>query len=225
VPHAGYQYSGPIAASAYVQLADARDEISRAILIGPSHRMAFHGVAVVDADLFETPLGKVELDQDVVAQVLTLPGVERLDPIMDREHCLEVQLPFLQTVLDQFRIVPLLVGEAAPDEVAAVLDAVWGGDETIVVVSSDLSHYHSYETAGRLDRRTVDAIERLDYQNVGPDDACGCRAIGGMLYLAHQYGLMGRNIDLRNSGDTSGPRDGVVGYGAFVFGRPTSAIS
>jgi AmmeMemoRadiSam system protein B len=217
VPHAGYVYSGPIAASAYAQLHCVRRAVTRVVLAGPSHRIAFDGLAVSGADSFATPLGAVAIDKEATAKLLTLPQVCVSDTAHAAEHSLEVQLPFLQETLEDFQIVPLLVGDAAPEEVAEPLEAVWGGPETIVLISSDLSHYHDYETAKRFDQRTAEAIEGLRAEEVGLAEACGCRAIGGLLVVARKRGLKATRIDLRNSGDTSGSRGEVVGYGAFGF--------
>jgi len=217
VPHAGYVYSGPIAGSGYRLWEGARGRVKRVVLLGPAHRYPLAGLATHGAEWFATPLGRVAVDLKAVERLLLLPQVKRLDAAHRGEHSLEVHLPFLQTVLDDFLLVPLVVGDAAPAEVAEALELVWGGPETLVVVSSDLSHYHDYDTAKRLDQRTADAIEKLRIGEVGPDAACGCRAIGGLLEVARRRGLHATTLDLRNSGDTRGPREEVVGYGAFAF--------
>ncbi|HBZ69678.1 MAG TPA: AmmeMemoRadiSam system protein B [Deltaproteobacteria bacterium] len=217
VPHAGYIYSGPIAASAYARLAPLRDRVKRIVLFGPAHRVAFHGIAASSADAFETPLGRVEIDRTLVSQALALPGVRVLDRAHADEHSLEVQLPFLQTVLGDFRLVPLLVGEATPDEVADVVEALWDGEETLLLVSSDLSHYLSYEAARRIDQETTASIERLAPEEIGYDQACGRLPVQGLLLAARRHGLRATTLDLRNSGDTAGPRDSVVGYGAYAL--------
>jgi AmmeMemoRadiSam system protein B len=216
-PHAGYVYSGPIAASAYACLQPVRDRLRRVVLIGPSHSLGFHGVALSAADAFATPLGLVGLDDTALAQVRKLPAVQVNEEAHRPEHCLEVQLPFLQVVLPEFRLVPLLVGEAGEAEVADVLDALWGGAETCVIVSSDLSHYQDYATALVRDRRTAAAIVALQGNQLDPDCACGWEPIRGLLCAARRRGLKARTIDLRNSGDTAGGRDRVVGYGVFAF--------
>lgn len=216
-PHAGYVYSGPVAASAYGRLRAARDRVRRVVLLGPSHRVGFRGLAASSADSFLTPLGPVPVDRETMREVLALPQVRTLDEAHAREHSLEVHLPFLQEVLGEFDLVPLVVGEAAPEEVAEVLDLVWGGPETLIVVSSDLSHYHDYATARDLDTRTSRAIEEGRIGAIRYDDACGRNPVQGLLYAAGQRGLRAHTIDLRNSGDTAGPRDQVVGYGAYVF--------
>ncbi len=218
VPHAGYVYSGPVAASAYARLAPIRDQIRRVVLLGPAHRVAFHGIAVSSAYAFETPLGRVEIDQEALSHALTLPGVRVLDRAHTAEHSLEVQLPFLQTVLGEFRLTPFLVGDATPEEVANLIEALWNGDETLLLVSSDLSHYLSYEAARRIDRETTGAIERLAPEEIGYDQACGRLPVQGLLLAARRHGLRVTTLDLRNSGDTAGPRDSVVGYGAYALG-------
>ena len=220
-PHAGYIYSGPVAASVYARLLAAHARIHRVVLLGPSHRVPFVGLASSSAHSFETPLGKIALDRNAIAQLDDLPQVMLLDAAHAQEHSLEVQLPFLQEVLDDFTLVPLVVGDASPAEVAEVLDRLWGGEETLIVISSDLSHYHPYDEARRLDRDTSNAIEALRSEAIHSDDACGCRAVNGLLTVARQRGMQAHTVDLRNSFDTAGDITGshgrVVGYGAYVF--------
>ncbi len=217
-PHAGYIYSGPIAASAYAQLAPARDTIKRIVLLGPSHYELFDGLAATGATAFATPLGAVPVDTAAIADLCSrLPQVSVRDEAHADEHALEVQLPFLQVALADFKIVPLLVGEASDEEVMAVIEALWGGDETRIVISSDLSHYHDYQTAQQTDSGTAQVIESLNWKKLRGDLACGCRPICGLLGAVKEHGLRCHTVDLRNSGDTSGERDRVVGYGAFVF--------
>ena len=216
-PHAGYIYSGPIAASAYAQLLPARDVTRRIVLLGPSHFVSLEGLAASSAKGFATPLGIVPVDTEALRQIESLPQVKVLDEAHAHEHSLEVHLPFLQTVLDRFTLVPLAVGNASPDEIGQVLEALWGGPETRFVISSDLSHYYDSQTAQRLDRATAKAIEALKPDGVGEEQACGRLPIRGLLHAARRHGLRARTVDLRNSGDTAGPRDQVVGYGAFVF--------
>lgn len=225
VPHAGYEYSGPIAASAYAALARRRNEIRRVVLVGPAHRLVFDGLATSAAEAFATPLGIVPVDQIAVADALELSQVCVLEAAHQDEHCLEVQLPFLQTVLREFEIVPFLVGNATPEEVSQVVERLWGGDETLFVVSSDLSHFHAYNTAQAFDRDAARAIENLDPWTLRPDQACGWTAIRGMLLAARMKDLAAHTLDLRNSGDTAGPRDQVVGYGAFAFEQPVSVAA
>jgi len=216
-PHAGYVYSGPVAASAYVRLESVRGRISRVVLLGPAHRVGFEGLALHSADVFTTPLGDIPIDKDAIALIRNLPQVQVLDAAHAQEHSLEVHLPFLQETLGAFKLVPLLVGDAEAPDVAAVLEELWGGAETLIVISSDLSHYHDYATAQRLDSATSRAIESLRYEDIQYDDACGRNPVNGLLYVARRRGLKPTTVDLRNSGDTTGPRHQVVGYGAYVF--------
>ncbi|HVM50841.1 MAG TPA: AmmeMemoRadiSam system protein B [Candidatus Acidoferrum sp.] len=216
-PHAGYLYSGPIAASAYAQLGLAREVTRRIVLLGPSHFVAFDGLAAPSSKDFASPLGLVPLDLQALREVAALPQVKLLDEPHASEHSLEVQLPFLQTVLNAFSLVPLAVGDATTEEVAQVLEHLWGGPETRIVVSSDLSHYYDSQTAQGLDRSTAGAIEALQPEAIAEDQACGRLPIRGLLHAARRHGLRARTVDLRNSGDTAGPRDQVVGYGAFAF--------
>lgn len=216
-PHAGYIYSGPVAASGYVRLKRVRGKISRVVLLGPAHRVGFEGLALHSADVFTTPLGDVPIDKDAIALIRNLSQVQVLDAAHAQEHSLEVHLPFLQETLGAFKLLPLLVGDAKAPDVAAVLEKLWGGAETLIVISSDLSHYHDYASAQRLDRATSQAIEQLRYEDIGYDDACGRNPVNGLLYLARKRGLTAKTVDLRNSGDTAGPRHQVVGYGAYVL--------
>lgn len=217
VPHAGYVYSGPVAATGYVRLRQVAGQIRRVILIGPAHRVAFRGLAVPAADSFMTPLGEVPLDSDAIAKISTLPQVHIDDEAHRQEHSLEVQLPFLQATLDDFKLVPVVAGDVSADEVCELIELLWGGDETLFIISSDLSHYHEYKTAMQLDKATSQAIEALDFEAIGYDHACGRNPVSGMLLYARRHGLAARTIDLRNSGDTAGPRDQVVGYGTYVI--------
>ncbi|MDP2706093.1 MAG: AmmeMemoRadiSam system protein B, partial [Burkholderiales bacterium] len=214
-PHAGYIYSGPVAASAYAPIRPARGRITRVVLLGPAHRVGFHGLALSSADYFMTPLGRISIDQEAVKKISCLPQVQVMDAAHAQEHSLEVHLPFLQEVLGEFNLVPLVVGDAEPGEVAEVLDLLWGGPETLVVISSDLSHYHDYQTAQKLDRATSQAIEQLQPEKIQYDHACGRNPVNGLLQVARRRGLKAKTVDLRNSGDTAGPRDQVVGYGAY----------
>jgi AmmeMemoRadiSam system protein B len=216
VPHAGYVYSGPIAAAAYRALEPHAGAVTRVILLGPSHRVPVSGLAVPDVVAFDTPLGRVSLDAALIAELRKLPQVHSTDLPHRLEHSLEVQLPFLQMVLGSFALVPLAVGDAAPDTVAQVLDAAWGGPETLIVVSSDLSHYHGYDEAQRIDRETAVALTRYS-PALNDDHACGCRVLNGLMLVARRRALKVETLDLRNSGDTSGDRSRVVGYGAFAL--------
>jgi AmmeMemoRadiSam system protein B/AmmeMemoRadiSam system protein A len=214
-PHAGYIYSGPVAASLYARVRNAAHRINRVILLGPSHRVGFRGIAASTADYFQTPLGDIPLAVDTIKSITELPNTGFLDQAHEQEHSLEVHLPFLQTVLDDFQLVPLVVGDAEAPDVARVLDALWGGEETLVVISSDLSHFKTYQDALTADKETCRKIEALD-TDIDGNQACGCRPINGLLHLARNKGLKISAIDVRNSGDTAGSKDRVVGYGSFV---------
>ena len=215
-PHAGYVYSGPIAASAYAHLAPARRKISRVVLLGPAHRVYVRGLALPGADAFATPLGDIALDRQALARLAALPQVSTLPAAHALEHALEVQLPFLQAMLGEFALVPLVVGAARPEEVAEALDLLWGGEETLVVVSSDLSHYLGYDEAQRIDRATAQAILELSAE-LHPEQACGSAPLNGLLLAAKRRGLASQLLDLRNSADTAGDPGRVVGYGAFAL--------
>jgi len=216
-PHAGYVYSGPIAASAFAAAARRRHEVERVVLLGPSHRVPVEGLAAPSSDSFETPLGAVPIDRRAIEEALALPQVVESDAAHHEEHSLEVQLPFLQEVLGAFRLVPFSVGRARAEEVAEVLDLLWGGPETLVVISSDLSHYHDYAAARRLDAATTRAIESLRPESLGDESACGRVPVAGLLVIARRRGLTVRTLDVRSSGDTAGTPDRVVGYGAWAL--------
>lgn len=216
VPHAGYMYSGPVAASAYASLRTVASRIRRVILLGPTHRVPVHGMALPDADTFSTPLGPVKLDTDAMQTIAALPQVTVSAPAHAFEHALEVQLPFLQIALNDFTLLPLAVGDTSAEEVAEVLLHVWGGTETLIVISSDLSHYLPYEVAQLVDQKTVNDILKLR-PGITHDEACGATPINGLLLSARAHHLTPHLLDLRNSGDTAGPRDGVVGYAGFAF--------
>ena len=218
-PHAGYRYSGPVAGSAYAKLANGADRIRRVVLLGPAHRHPVRALAASSAGVFKTPLGDVEVDVGAVDQALRLPQVERLDAAFAQEHSLEVHLPFLIECLPRFRLVPFLVGNASPDAVGEVLELLWGGAETAIVISSDLSHYHDYDTARHLDAETSQAIVEMRAAGIGADDACGRNAINGLLPLARQRGMRASTVDVRSSGDTAGP---AIGWWATA---PTSSKS
>ncbi len=218
-PHAGYVFSGPTAAAVYARLRPARGVVRRVVLIGPAHRVPFHGLALSGADVLDTPLGPLAVDKATGP----LPHVTVLDAAHAQEHSLEVHLPFLKTVLGEVTVVPLLAGNCTPDEVADVLDALWGGPETLVVISSDLSHFLDYDTCKRVDAGTVAAIEHLDPAAITFDHACGRLPIAGLLTVARRRGLRIETVDVRSSGDTAGPRDRVVGYGAWALYEPEDA--
>ena len=217
-PHAGYVYSGPIAGSVYARLVPLRAQVERVVLLGPAHRVYVDGLAASTADAFATPLGTVVVDTAQRDRVLALPQVTISDEAHAQEHSLEVHLPFLQRVLGQFTLLPLVVGDAGAEDVAAVLDEVWGGPETLIVVSTDLSHYHDHRTATEIDARTAAAIVARRAADIGPRDACGAHPVRGLLVAAEARALPVELVDLRTSGDTAGDRERVVGYGAFVLG-------
>ena len=216
VPHAGYIYSGPVAATAYHALEPWADTIQRVVLLGPSHRVALRGLALPDVTAFATPLGDVPIDTALCEQLARLPQVQIMESCHAAEHSLEVQLPFLQNVLKDFRLVPLVVGLASPQEVADVLEFAWGGPETLIVISSDLSHYQPYEQATVRDADTLQRIVS-GHNYIGDQDACGATAIRGLLHLVSEFGMKGELLDYRNSGDTAGDKSRVVGYAAVVF--------
>jgi AmmeMemoRadiSam system protein B len=216
VPHAGYIYSGSTAALAYAQLTDARHTIRRVVLLGPAHRVPVRGLALPGDDYLATPLGTLEVDQAAVTELARLPQVVVSRAVHAQEHSLEVQLPFLQAVLDDFKLVPLVVGDATPEEVAEVLELLWGGPETLLVVSSDLSHYLPYRTAQQVDSLTTQAILRLD-DTLTHRQACGGTPINGLLLAARHHGLQPHLLGQCNSGDTAGDKTRVVGYAAVAF--------
>ena len=216
VPHAGYVYSGSTAACAYARLTKARSTIKRVVLLGPVHRVAVRGLALDNATVFATPLGEIEVDQAAVAALAIFPQVVVNSQAHAYEHSLEVQLPFLQSVLDDFKLVPLVVGSATPMEVAQVLDALWGGPETLLVVSSDLSHFLPYGQAQDMDKATVHDILALA-SGITHMQACGATPINGLLLTASRRHLQPRLLGQCNSGDTAGDKARVVGYAAFEF--------
>jgi len=222
VPHAGYVYSGAVAASAYVLLAAER--IRRVVLMGPAHRVAVRGLALPVCSHMATPLGLVEIDQDAIATLAGMPQVGASAQVHAQEHSLEVHLPFLQTVLHDFRVVPFAVGMVRPQVVADVLERLWGGPETLIVISSDLSHFLTYGEAQSVDRATVDTILRLS-PDLNHHQACGATPVAGLALAAHRHGLTPRLLDLRNSGDTAGDKQRVVGYASIAFYEGTDHVT
>jgi len=216
VPHAGYIYSGAIAATAYATLQSVATRIRRVVLLGPTHRVAIRGLALPGADAFDTPLGRILLDTAGARAAANFPLVSTNAQAHALEHSLEVQLPFLQSVLHDFTLLPLAVGMVSPEEVAEVLETLWGGIETLIVISSDLSHYLPYHLAQRVDNETVQSILKLQ-QPIEHDHACGATPINGLIIAARKHHLTPRLLDIRNSGDTAGARDQVVGYASFSF--------
>lgn len=216
VPHAGYIYSGSVAAQAYAPLAALRESIHRIVLLGPTHRVAVNGLALPNSTAFSTPLGTVPIDQTAVAAIRDKPQVVFSDAAHAQEHSLEVQIPFLQKVFGEFTLLPLAVGQASAEMVAEILECLWGGEETLIVVSSDLSHFLPYTEARQIDAQTAQEILRLE-PTLHHQQACGATPVNGLLLAARRHGLQARLIDLRNSGDTAGDKARVVGYGAFAF--------
>lgn len=216
VPHAGYMYSGRVAGVAYRQIAASAAAINRVVLLGPSHQLALAGLALPAADVFETPLGRVTIDADGRRSLCSHPSVVISGRAHEFEHSLEVQLPFLQTVLGSFSLLPLVAGSASASTVAEVLDRVWGGPETLLVISTDLSHYHDDASAKTLDERTSGRILALDASLCG-SDACGCVGLNGFLLAAKERGLRPRELARCTSGDVCGDKSRVVGYGAYAF--------
>ena len=214
-PHAGYIYSGSTAARAYASLRSIRKHIKRVILLGPAHRVYIKGMALPTVSAFATPLGNVDIDRQAAKKIEHLPQVQLFDDAHAQEHSLEVQLPFLQESLDKFMLLPLVVGEATAEQVAEVLDILWGGDETLIVISSDLSHFHDYTSSQRIDAATSRSIENLQFENIEPQQACGARPMQGLLHIARRREMQITRLGLCNSGDTAGSRDRVVGYGAW----------
>lgn len=219
VPHAGYIYSGAVAASAYTALAGLERRIRRVVLLGPAHRVGFEGFALPAAHYFETPLGVVPLSRSDWLALKAHPKVTVDDHPHAREHCLEVQLPFLQVLLERFELVPLLVGQVAPAAVADMLEMLWGDAATLLVISSDLSHYHAYDFARQFDQATARQILALGH-DLSHEQACGATPLNGLMQLARRRGLEPHLLDLRNSGDTAGDRSSVVGYASFAFTEP-----
>jgi len=216
VPHAGYPYSGPVAGCAYRLLRDSGACVRHVVMLGPSHRVPMRGLAVPSVDSFATPLGEVPLDTASRQRLREFGLVGVSDAPHAAEHSLEVQLPFLQVVLDEFDILPVAIGLSPPDQVARALEGAWNGADTLIVVSSDLSHYHTSDEARLLDTRTTQAI--LERRSDLPDEqACGARAINGLMQVARRRGLEVELLDQRNSGDTAGDRSRVVGYGSYAL--------
>ena len=216
VPHAGYIYSGPTAATAYARLNPGRDTIKRVVLLGPVHRVPVNGLALPGVSVFATPLGRIQVDLDAITAIENMPQVVESVAAHAMEHSLEVQLPFLQTVLEDFTLVPLAVGDATAEQVAEVLEILWGGPETVIIISSDLSHFLPYETARSVDTETVGNILNL-HGPLSHQQACGGTPVNGLMLAARQHHLHPKLLDLRNSGDTAGDKNRVVGYASIAF--------
>jgi len=215
-PHAGHMYSGPVAASAYKLLEPFANKFKQVILLGPSHRVAFSGIATPDTDYFETPLGRIKINTLFCEKAEQLGFVQKNKLAHKDEHSLEVHLPFLQTLLSDFELTPFVVGDCNRDNVAKLLELFWGNNDTLFVISTDLSHFHNYEHATQQDLLTSNAIEALQPENIHYEDACGRNPLNGLLTQANQHRLNIKLLDLRNSGDTAGDKNRVVGYGAYV---------
>lgn len=216
-PHAGYVYSGPIAASVYQYLTKLKGSISNVVLIGPSHRVPLIGLATSSAHYFSTPLGNIEINRTITDELNQFAYVSELDQAHSMEHSLEVHLPFLQLTLEDFQLIPIVAGEASADQVSQLINVALNHKNTLLVISSDLSHYHDYQKAQKLDHDTCDAIESLSFQKLDSQHACGYIPVRGLLQYAKEHGLTAKTVDCRNSGDTAGPRNEVVGYGSYVF--------
>lgn len=217
VPHAGYIYSGQVAANVYAQLKNASDKINKVVLIGPAHCVPFHGIAGTDADYFATPLGSIPIDKSLMEKAFTLEGVKAFAAAHAQEHSLEVQLPFLQSVLGDFTLAPFVIGDASQSLTAELLETLWGGDDTLIVISSDLSHFHNYDTACKCDLQTAEHIEHFAGELIGPHDACGYAGIRGLLQVAKDKNMSIERIALCNSGDTAGDKNRVVGYASYAL--------
>ncbi len=217
-PHAGYIYSGSIAASVYVRLLAAKALIKRVILIGPSHRVSFNGLALSSAEQFTTPLGEIDIDIEGIKQIEKFPFINYIDQAHEKEHSLEVHLPFLQTVLKKFTLLPLVAGNATAEQICQLIEVFWGEKDTLIVISTDLSHFHDYKTAQKMDKATSKIIEQLQYEKLDNESACGRIPVSGLLAFARKMGLQVKAVDIRNSGDTAGSeeKNRVVGYGAYV---------
>ena len=214
----GAEWLGRSGARAAVDdaLLDARaPAVRRVVLLGPAHRVYLRSIALPSADAFATPLGEVDVDSAAVSAIATMPAVTRDRDAHAHEHALEVQLPFLQRILSRFSVVPLVVGDVAPDAVAAVLERLWGDDETLLVFSTALSHHLPYERAHAFDASTVEAM--CAGRTLSPEQACGARVLNGVSALRKLRDLEPHVLDLRNSGDTAGSRADVVGYLAVAF--------
>jgi hypothetical protein len=213
VPHAGYLYSGSIAASAFARIAEHGARLRRVVVVGPAHRVFVDGLVSPGARQMRTPLGDVEVDVEAIDR---LAEVRPSAAAHAREHSIEVELPFIQRVAPHAKVVPLASSFVAPAVLGMVLESLWGGDETLIVVSSDLSHFMSYEDGRALDEHTAARIAALDARIDGCE-ACGAVGINGLLWVARRRSMRVELLDLRSSGDTSGPRSEVVGYGAFAL--------
>jgi AmmeMemoRadiSam system protein B len=217
VPHAAYKYTGAMAALAYAPLVFRRHQIKKVILLGMSHRVKFNGIAITSKTNYVTPLGNVPIDTNTMIHLLNLPQITMFDEVHEKEHSLELQLPFLQTILQSFSLIPLIIGETASHSILEVLNKLWGGDETVFVFSSNLSHYQNYDTAQQWDQTTSQVIKTLEWQFQPPDSICNISMLKSLITMARQKSLKSKVLETRNSGDMTGIKERVVGYGSFIF--------
>lgn len=215
-PHAGHKYSGSIAATAYQSILHRKEYIKRVVILGPAHRVFVKGIALSSASHFATPLGNIEIDQSTQTQLLELDFIQTIDEAHKDEHCIEVHLPFLQNCLNDFTLIPIIVGDTSPQQVSNVIELLWN-DETLILISSDLSHFHTYEYAKQVDQNTSESIVNMQMEQIGPKQACGCRPLNGLLNYAKQHNFSVKILDVKNSGDTAGDKERVVGYGAYAI--------
>lgn len=218
VPHAGYIYSGSTAAYAYRHIKPYGEGITRVVLMGPAHRVPLRGLAIPSMSQFSSPLGDINLDEQNLEKLEALDFVSVNDTAHALEHSLEVQLPFLQSVLNEFTLTPIIVGKCSPKELAMLINILWGGNETLFICSTDLSHYHAYSDAKKIDAITCDKIKNIQ-NNISGEQACGCYPLNGVLQVAQERHLEVKQLYYCNSGDTAGAQDAVVGYGAFIIGN------
>ncbi|MEY3220641.1 MAG: hypothetical protein RIT27_1998 [Pseudomonadota bacterium] len=217
VPHASYEYAGKIMATAYASLLKKHFQIKNVVLLGISHHTSFRGIAVTSKTAYLTPLGQIPVEESTVMKLLQYPQIIMFDEAHIKEHCLELQLPFLQVILQSFSLIPLVVGDISSNNISEVLKILWGNQETLVIVTSNLSYYHHYNTAQQLDQMNATLIETLRWQDLKHDQTCSSPLMGGLLQVAQQKALTAKTFAICNSGDTIGTKDRVVGYGAFGF--------
>ena len=222
VPHAGYVYSGTTAALAYHLLRKNRDDFHRILLLGPAHRVWLEGITFPGTDAFETPLGRIPLAKQQIRELLRFPEVQLRDDAHQDEHCLEVQLPFLQEILNEFELLPAVVGEISPDSLSGLLENLLEDPQNLLLLSTDLSHFHSYSEAQAIDQKTAEAIESFEDEKILPEQACGAHPLRGLLRHARIQGWKIQRLGLCNSGDTAGSKDRVVGYGAWALSETVS---
>lgn len=217
VPHAAYQYIGEILAQSYLHLFSRSQQIKTVVLLTPSHHIKFNGIAITSKDCYLTPFGEVIIDSDAMMTLLNFPQVVMFDDAHIKEHSIEIHLPFLQTILPSFSLVPLIIGETNSYNILEILEKLWEQEETLIIASMNLSHYQTYNIAQELDQRTSQAIESLHWQSLQTNQICNIHLISSLLQLAHQKSLTPKTIKVCNSGDLTGIKNRVVGYGAFIF--------